>query len=99
MNNVKKAKKFNSFWGSIIKFFSNTYLHGKLDIIVSKNDARNLKPPFLILANHVTYWDPFLVDIFVKEPMCYLAEETYFRNPWFRIVLNKDCRTNCILIT
>ncbi|NLL61959.1 MAG: 1-acyl-sn-glycerol-3-phosphate acyltransferase [Candidatus Atribacteria bacterium] len=88
MNNVKKAKKFNSFWGSIIKFFSNTYLHGKLDIIVSKNDARNLKPPFLILANHVTYWDPFLVDIFVKEPMCYLAEETYFRNPWFRIVLN-----------
>ena len=88
MNNVKKNKKFNPIWGNIIRLFSGIYLQGKLDIDVSQNETRDLKTPFLVLANHVTYWDPFLINIFVKEPICYLAEETYFRNPWFRVVLN-----------
>jgi 1-acyl-sn-glycerol-3-phosphate acyltransferase len=88
MHYYKEVKKSNPIWGKILRFLTSVYLHWKIDIHVSKNDTKSLNPPYLVLANHVTYWDPFLVNMFVGEPICYIAEAVYFRNPLFRLILN-----------
>ena len=84
----KEVKKPNRLWSKIILFFVSLYLNWKIDLTVSKNDTKDLISPYLILSNHVTYWDPFLVNMFVSEPICYIAESVYFRNPLFRFILN-----------
>ncbi|MDD3656590.1 MAG: lysophospholipid acyltransferase family protein [Atribacterota bacterium] len=84
----KEVKKIKPPWGKILRFLTSVYLHWKIDIHVSKNDTNSLNPSYLVLANHVTYWDPFLVNMFVEEPICYIAEAVYFRNPLFRLILN-----------
>ncbi len=88
MHYYKEVKKPNRIWGKVLRFLTSTYLHWKIDIHVSQNDTKSLSPPYLVLANHVTYWDPFLVNMFVSEPICYIAEAVYFRNPFFRLILN-----------
>lgn len=88
MNHYKEVKKPNRLWGKILLFFVSLYLNWKIDLNVSKNDTKDLIPPYLVLSNHVTYWDPFLVNMFVGEPICYIAEAIYFRNPLFRFILN-----------
>lgn len=67
--NSKRDRKFNLFWGNIVIMLSNIYFYWKVNIGVLKNDTKGLKPPYLILANYVTYWNPFLVNIFVKGLM------------------------------
>jgi len=84
----KEVKKPNRLWGKILLFFVSLYLNWKIDLTVSKNDTKDLTSPYLVLSNHVTYWDPFLVNMFVSEPICYIAETVYFRNPLFRFILN-----------
>lgn len=84
----KEVKKPNRLWGKILLFFVSLYLNWKIDLTVSKNDTKDLTSPYLVLSNHVTYWDPFLVNMFVREPICYIAETVYFRNPLFRFILN-----------
>lgn len=88
MDYYKEVKKPNPLWGKFLLFVISAYLHWKIDIFVSKNDTRSLNPPYLVLSNHVTYWDPFLVNMFIVEPICYIAEMVYFRNIFFRFVLN-----------
>ncbi len=88
MHYYKEVKKPNQFWGKILLFFISLYLNLKINITVSQNDTLNLNPPYLVLSNHVTYWDPFLVNLFVQEPICFLAEAVYFRNPILRFFLN-----------
>lgn len=88
MAHFKEVKKPNRLWGKILLFFTSIYLNRKINIHVSKNDAKEMVPPFLILSNHVTYWDPFLINLFLGEPICYIAEAVYFRNPLFRFILN-----------
>lgn len=63
MDYYKEVKKPNPLWGKFLLFVISAYLHWKIDIFVSKNDTRSLNPPYLVLSNHVTYWDPFLVNM------------------------------------
>jgi 1-acyl-sn-glycerol-3-phosphate acyltransferase len=84
----KEVKKPNRLFGKALLFLCRKYLHHKVDIYVEENDTKKLKPPYLILGNHVTYWDPFLVNMFIDEPMCYIAAAVYFRNPILRFFLN-----------
>ncbi len=88
MHHYKEIRKPNHIWGKILLFFISLYLNWKIDITISKNDTKNLTPPYLVLSNHVTYWDPFLVNMFIGEPICYIAEAIYFRNPLLRFFLN-----------
>ncbi len=39
-----------------------------------------LKPPYLVLPNHVGYWDPFMVSIFVPQAIHWVAADANFRS-------------------
>ncbi len=84
----KEVKKPNRLVGMTLLAICGKYLQHKVDVRVEENDTRQLKAPYLILGNHVSYWDPFLVNMFIDEPMCYIAEAVYFRNPILRFFLN-----------
>ena len=41
---------------------------------------RRLKPPYLVLPNHVGYWDPFILGSIIPHPVCFLAADANFRS-------------------
>jgi 1-acyl-sn-glycerol-3-phosphate acyltransferase len=43
--------------------------------------------PVLVIANHQSFVDPWIVGLAVKRHLTYLARKTLFRNPWFAAVI------------
>jgi 1-acyl-sn-glycerol-3-phosphate acyltransferase len=64
------------------------FLQSRSQIKVVRNDTVGLKPPYLILANHVTNWDPFYINCYVDEPISFVTGASLFRNPWLAKLLN-----------
>ena len=49
----------------------------------------NLKPPYIVIPNHVMTFDPALVNYFVPVPIHYVASDANFRNPLFSFLLRQ----------
>lgn len=51
---------------------------------------RRIRPPYLLIPNHVMTWDPFLISIFVPYPIYFVAADANFRTSfgswWLRRV-------------
>ncbi len=43
--------------------------------------------PVLVLANHQSYFDPWIVGLAVKRHLTYLARKTLFKNPVFAAII------------
>lgn len=41
---------------------------------------RRLTPPYLVMPNHTSFWDPFLVSAFVPDPVYYVTSDSNFRS-------------------
>ncbi len=69
-----------------IVFFLFTKFYG----IKSKmpKDVKKLKPPYLVLGNHVGYWDPFITGHFLPHFTHFVSSDAAFRNPIIRFFLN-----------
>lgn len=48
---------------------------------------KTLKPPFLVLPNHVNLYDPFLVNCGVPWPIYWVAADANFRDPFLGKIL------------
>jgi 1-acyl-sn-glycerol-3-phosphate acyltransferase len=57
------------------RFRVRVYRHGA---------AATLRPPYLVLANHVNFWDPFLVAFAFDRPINFLAADGNFRGRLMR---------------
>jgi 1-acyl-sn-glycerol-3-phosphate acyltransferase len=64
------------------------HLHRITTFHVTQNDTKDLKPPYLIVSNHVNNWDPLYINLFVDEPIAFVAGEPLFRNPLLKKILN-----------
>ncbi len=43
---------------------------------------KEMKPPYLLLPNHMMKWDMVLLGLFIKDPVHYMAADSHFRkNP------------------
>lgn len=49
--------------------------------------ARALQPPYLLLSNHVNFWDPFLLAIVHRRPIHFLAADGNFRSRLMRRIM------------
>lgn len=63
------------------------YLGSIFVLHLEKNDTLKLEPPYLLIGNHANFWDGFLVNLFVKDPICFLISDEYFRKPILRKLL------------
>lgn len=47
---------------------------------------RTLKPPYVLLANHNNFWDPFFITSIISDPIYFITSDMHFHNPvrrWF----------------
>jgi 1-acyl-sn-glycerol-3-phosphate acyltransferase len=44
---------------------------------------RALRPPYLVVANHVNYWDPFWISAFLRHPIQFVTSDNIFRDAFF----------------
>ncbi len=48
-----------------------------------------LKPPYILLPNHLMKWDMVLIGILIRDPIHYMASESHFRKKWSSFFLKK----------
>jgi 1-acyl-sn-glycerol-3-phosphate acyltransferase len=52
--------------------------------VVYHGNSSTLRPPFVVLANHVNFWDPFLVALPFRKPVHFIAADGNFRGRLMR---------------
>lgn len=52
-------------------------------------EVTKLKPPYLILGNHVGFWDPFIVGDAFPHYVHFVSSDAAFRNPIFNFFLTR----------
>lgn len=77
---INRSKKLpNKFISKLFLSSFRWYLENIFCLNVEKNDTTQISPPYLIIANHANFWDGVLVNLFIKDPICYLVSDEYFR--------------------
>lgn len=51
---------------------------------IDNENIINLKGPFIIIANHVNFWDPFFISDYLKQEIHYITSDNIFRDPIFK---------------
>lgn len=77
------SKWFNKF----LKSTFGVYLKKRFNVRIYNEKIKNIKPPYLVIGNHVGLWDPFLMSIGIAEPIYFVISDSYFRNFWLRNLL------------
>lgn len=52
-------------------------------------EVRRLKPPYLVLSNHVGFWDPFVVGNFLPHFTHFVSSDAAFRHKFQRFFLTR----------
>ena len=79
----RAGKLFNKF----LKLTVGGYMKFLFGYRIDANGLKDLKPPFIVLANHTNFWDPFLMSMCFKDPVYFIASDAYFRNPLLKWLL------------
>jgi len=80
--------KFGRLFNKFLKLVLGNYMKLLFDYRVSSRDVlKNLKPPYIVLANHTNFWDPFLLSMCFSGPVYYVTSDAYFRNPVLKLLL------------
>jgi len=79
----KAGKLFNKFLKNVI----GNYMKLLFDYSIENVQLKGLKPPYVILANHTNFWDPFLLSMCFPEPVYFVTSDAYFRNPILKYLL------------
>lgn len=92
MTQQKKLKKFNLFLYVLLHLTFIPYLVIKYRIKAeNKNLFKTLKPPFILIPNHVTLLDPPMVNIFVPHRIHYLMSDANLRSKIAKWAYLKMC--------
>ena len=83
----KNRKMMNRRLLAFLKKAIGFYLWYRYRISAENADALGLSPPYVLLANHTNFWDPFFLSLYVPEPVSYVASDEYFRNPVLKRLL------------
>ena len=52
-------------------------------------EVKNLKPPYLVLGNHVGHWDPFVTGNFLPHYIHFVSSEAAFRSSFNHFFLTR----------
>jgi 1-acyl-sn-glycerol-3-phosphate acyltransferase len=51
--------------------------------------VKELKAPYLLLANHMGTWDPFVIGYFLDHPIHFVSSDAVFRDRFMRMILTR----------
>ncbi len=75
---VHAPEGFNRFLRATLARLLTGHFHVRAE---NRELLKNLKPPYLLLANHISVLDPFFVGRFVPGIIHYVVSDANFRNP------------------
>lgn len=79
----KAGKLFNKF----LKLTIGSYMKWLFAYSIDADGLKEIKPPFIVLANHTNFWDPFLLSMCFSDPVYFIASDAYFRSPLLKWLL------------
>lgn len=79
----KASKLFNKF----LKVVLGSYMRYLFGYRIFNDEIAGLKPPYIVLANHTNFWDPFLLSMCFPDPVYFVTSDIHFRNPVLRWLL------------
>ncbi|MDA3947822.1 MAG: lysophospholipid acyltransferase family protein [Spirochaeta sp.] len=70
---------------TLLRYTLGVWLRWRFRVrIVYDRRSRALRPPYVVLANHVNFWDPFLVAMPFGPPVHFIAADGNFRGHLMR---------------
>lgn len=83
-NDLRKAgRKFNKF----LKLTFGNYMRLLFGYRIFNEQIAGLNPPFIVIANHTNFYDPFLLSMCIPDPVHFVTSDAYFRNPVLKFLL------------
>ena len=74
--NIKTSKGFNKF----LQFSIGNWLEKNFNMHAENLGVfEEIRPPYLVMANHNCVFDPFMIADFVPEPISYVVSDAAFR--------------------
>jgi 1-acyl-sn-glycerol-3-phosphate acyltransferase len=89
---IKDRLEFLSryFHWFLSRIFCFVYLRPKFKLIIEDKDIKIPKPPFIMVSNHATFFDPWLIGHLVSHPLSIMMNEEGFKTSKFgKWYLNK----------
>lgn len=85
---MASTKYHHSKWfNRLLKITLGKYLTKRFNMNIYNDSIRDVKPPYLIISNHVGSWDPFLLSLGVPDPIYFVISDAHFRHFWLRQIL------------
>ncbi len=76
------------WFNRILKWTLGAYLSYRYNVTgVNTELLEKVPPPYLLIPNHVNYWDPFLISMFIDRPVYFVAADGNFRSTLMRRLL------------
>jgi len=54
---------------------------------VDRARLNEIKPPYIVVANHTNFWDPFWINEYIKHPIQFVTSDNIFRSPLSRLAM------------
>ncbi len=84
-----RRQAINSFFWELLRRILSGWLKRKFNVSAENTEIlKSVKAPYIIMPNHVGFWDPFMVAIFIKDPVYYVVSRIQFKNPMIRFLLS-----------
>lgn len=75
----KNEIKANKTLIKILRHTLGKYLKWLFNIKYETNEIKDIKPPYILLANHTNFWDPFFLSVPISKPIHFVASDMLFR--------------------
>jgi len=89
MKNNSKAfptKLYIRFIVHIVMFLFTRFFNIRKNM---PHEVKKLKSPYLLLSNHIGFWDPFIAGFFLPNYTHFVSSDAAFRNPFFNFFLTR----------
>lgn len=83
---VFPTKLYIRFIVHIVSFLFTRFFNIRKNMPV---EVKKLKSPYLLLSNHIGFWDPFLAGFFLPNYTHFVSSDAAFRNPFFKFFLTR----------
>lgn len=87
MGSEMRKYKAGKILNKILKVIGRVYFGIISEYKIDNKQLSSIKPPYIVLANHTNFWDPFLVSMCIPEPIYFVTSDAYFRNPILKQLL------------
>ncbi len=65
----------------LLKLLIRKYLSARFNIDDSNHFCKDYEPPCLMISNHITNYDPFIIAAYTKYPLHFVASDRQFIHP------------------